>query len=173
MLLSSKNRLKFIVAIIFVNLSMLWLIYLSISLSIEKNNNFDGIIGVFIGGSLLILLDILFIYIRKYIFLEVKIENEIVKLYYFNKEISSCSKEDIKLVLFNKDTVFLLTDLPLEIDKKNIQKCINKNTITFRISCDKLKYLLSFVNTSEVFIIAKYSSYYSSEIERYSNVVYL
>lgn len=173
MLLSSKNRLKFIVAIILVNLSMLWLIYLSISLSIEKNNSFDGIIGVFIGGSLLILLDILFIYIRKYIFLEVKIENEFVKLYYFNKEISSCSKEDIKLVLFNKDTVFLLTDLPLDIDKKNIQKCINKNTITFRISCDKLKYLLSFVNTSEVFIIAKYSSYYSSEIERYSNVVYL
>lgn len=173
MLLSSKNRLKFIVAIIFANISMLWLIYLSISLSIEKNNSFDGIIGVFIGGSLLILLDILFIYIRKYIFLEVKIENEIVKLYYFNKEISSCSKEDIKLVLFNKDTVFLLTDLPLEIDKKTIQKYINKNTITFRISCDKLKYLLSFVNTSEVFIIAKYSSYYSSEIERYSNVVYL
>ena len=56
MLLSSKNRLKFIVAIIFVNLSMLWLIYLSISLSIEKNNSFDGIVGVFIGCSLLILL---------------------------------------------------------------------------------------------------------------------
>lgn len=173
MLLSSKNCLKFVVAVISINLAMICLMYLSIRLSMEKNNSFDGIIGVIIGGSLLILLDALFICIRKYVFLEVKLENEFIKLYYFNKEIRSCSKEEIKLVLFNKDTVFLLTDLPLKTDKNNIQKCINKNTISFRISCDKLKYLLSFVNVSEVFIIAKYSSYYSSEIERHSNVLYL
>ena len=93
--------------------------------------------------------------------------------FYFNKEIRSYSKEDIKLVVFNKDTVFLLSDLPNNIDKESIQKCINKSTIAFRISYEKLKYLLAFVDVAEVFVNSKCNNFYSSEIEKYSKVIYL
>ena len=173
MLLSSKNKFKYIFAVIVVNLSMLWLIYLSINLSIEKNNNFDGIVGVSIGGGLLLFLDALFFAIRKYVFQEVKLENELIKFLYLNKEIRTYSKEDIKLVVFHKDTVFLLRDSPNNIDKESIQMCINKSTIAFRISYDKLKYLLSFVGVTEVFVSSKFNDFYSSEIEKYSKVIYL
>ena len=126
-----------------------------------------------IAGSLLLFLDVLFIYIRKYIFIEVKLEDESVKLFYFNREIAKCKKEDVKLIFFNKDTVFLIKNIPPEIDKINLQKCITKDAITFRISCDNIKHLLAFVNTLEVYVVAKYSNYYSNEIEKHSNVNYL
>lgn len=172
MLLTNRKSSKFIIAVVNTNLAMFLLIFLCVKLCVE-NRNFDNIIGVIIGGILVVFFDLLFFAIRKFVFLQVYLENEEIIVTYFKKQVKCLKIKDIKLVVFNRDTVFLLDTLPMNIDKKNIQKSINHNTISFRISIDKMGYLFSGINVSDVYACTKLTDTYLDEIQKHAKLTYL
>ena len=109
-------------------------------------------------------------FLRERLFSEIYVNDESVEVTFFREKIKSFKISDIKFILFNKNIICLMKEVPSEINKATIIKKIDNKNIIFQIPKDKIKLLLTKVKVPEVYIYSISTMDVLEEIKKYVDV---
>lgn len=165
MVLNRGAKLRYYKNIILFNFGMAFMFILSFigykNALIEQENVVGILVTLICEISLFVMINVIFLIIRKYVAFEYLIENDYLKVINHRKTIKEIKICDIKTIFINYETVTLSRNIiEFHSNRQFIKALDYNNSILFKANKNQISFIINIFNKATVFVTRNTDTHY-------------